>query len=227
MLAKKSFRFWLFVGVVCFAVLFSPNSNGTFAMVSNVYENCNENPELCSEENISEDNTTDAGTESNESASVGVGVLDYIKIVLALVFVIGLLLVIIKFLNKRNLTYQQNAIVKNIGGLSVGQQKSVQLLKIGNKIYVVGVGEDIQLLKEIESAAEVDQLLNQIEQNQSMVTTTPYIAELFKKFSKKDQPKDISDSPKFNDMFSEKLDELKQQRSDELERWKEQERDKR
>ena len=227
MLAKKSFRFWLAVGVVCFAVLFSPNSNGTFAMVSNVYENCNENPELCSEENISEDNTTDAETEKNESASVGVGVWDYIKIVLALVFVIGLLLVIIKFLNKRNLAYQQNAIIKNIGGLSVGQQKSVQLLKIGNKIYVVGVGEDIQLLKEIDSATEVDQLLNQIEQNQSIGTTTPYIAELFKKFSKKDQPKDISDNPKFNDMFSEKLDELKQQRSDELERWKEQERDKR
>lgn len=225
MQAKKSFRIWLVIGIVWLAMLFSPISNGTFAMVSNVYDDCNENPELCSDENISDDNKTDAETESTESASVSVG--EYIKIVLALVFVIGLLLVILKFLNKRNLAYQQNTIIKNIGGLSVGQQKSVQLLHIGNRIYVVGVGEDIQLIKEIESADEVEQLLNQIDQNQKMVTTTPYIAELFKKFSKKDQPKDISNSPKFNDMFSEKLDEMKQQRSDELERWKEQERDKR
>lgn len=227
MQAKKSFRIWLVIGIVWLAMLFSPISNGTFAMVSNVYDDCNENPELCSDENISDDNKTDAETESTESASVSVGVGEYIKIVLALVFVIGLLLVILKFLNKRNLAYQQNTIIKNIGGLSVGQQKSVQLLHIGNRIYVVGVGEDIQLIKEIESADEVEQLLNQIDQNQKMVTTTPYIAELFKKFSKKDQPKDISNSPKFNDMFSEKLDEMKQQRSDELERWKEQERDKR
>lgn len=227
MQAKKSFRIWLVIGIVWLTMLFSPISNGTFAMVSNVYDDCNENPELCSDENISDDNKTDAETESTESASVSVGVGEYIKIVLALVFVIGLLLVILKFLNKRNLAYQQNTIIKNIGGLSVGQQKSVQLLHIGNRIYVVGVGEDIQLIKEIESADEVEQLLNQIDQNQKMVTTTPYIAELFKKFSKKDQPKDISNSPKFNDMFSEKLDEMKQQRSDELERWKEQERDKR
>lgn len=227
MQAKKSFRIWLVIGIVWLTMLFSPISNGTFAMVSNVYDDCNENPELCSDENISDDNKTDAETESTESASVSVGVGEYIKIVLALVFVIGLLLVILKFLNKRNLAYQQNTIIKNIGGLSVGQQKSVQLLHIGNRIYVVGVGEDIQLIKEIESADEVEQLLNQIDQNQKMVTTTPYIAELFKNFSKKDQPKDISNSPKFNDMFSEKLDEMKQQRSDELERWKEQERDKR
>lgn len=224
MLAKKTFRIWLVVGIVWLAVLFSPISNGAFAMVSNVYDDCNENPELCSKENISKDNTTDAGTESTDSASVSVGILDYIQIVFALVFVIGLLLVIIKFLNKRNLTYQQNALVKNIGGLSIGQQKSVQVLHIGKRIYVVGVGEDVQLIKEIDSEDEVEQLLNQIDQNQKMVTTTPYIAELFKKMSKKEQPKD---SPNFNDMFSEKLDEIKQQRSDELERWKEQERDKR
>ncbi|HEY4623996.1 MAG TPA: flagellar biosynthetic protein FliO [Solibacillus sp.] len=227
MQAKKSFRIWLLAGIVWLTMPFIPISNGTFAMVSNVYDDCNENPELCSDENSSADNKTDAETESTESASVSVGVWEYIKIVLALVFVIGLLLVILKFLNKRNLAYQQNTMIKNIGGLSVGQQKSVQLLHIGNRIYVVGVGENIQLIKEIESADEVEQLLDQMNQNQKMVTTTPYIAELFKKFSKKDQPKDISNSPKFNDMFSEKLDEIKQQRSDDLERWKEQERDKR
>ena len=227
MKAKKSFRFWLAVGIVLMTALFAPISNGTFAMVSNVYENCNENPEVCSEENISEDNTTDADAESTESASVSIGFWDYIKVLIALVFVLGLLLFILKYLNKRNLNYQQNAVVKNIGGLSIGQQKSVQLLLIGKSVYVVGVGDNIQLLKEIDSEEEIEQLLSQTESNQNMMNTSPYIVELFKKVSKKNRSEDISSSPKFNDMFNEKIGEIKKQRSNELERWKERERDER
>lgn len=225
MKAKKSFRFWLAVGIVWMTALFAPISNGTFAMVSNVYENCKENPELCSEENISEENTPDADAEQTDSASVSIGFFDYVKVLIALVFVLGLLLFILKYLNKRNFNYQQNAVIKNIGGLSVGQQKSVQLLLIGKSVYVVGVGDNIQLLKEIESDEEIDHLLSQIESNQSMVNTSPYIAQLIKKFSQKERPQDISKSPKFNDLFNEKIGKIKQQRSDELERWKEQERD--
>lgn len=225
MKAKKSFRFWLAVGIVLMTALFAPISNGTFAMVSNVYENCNENPELCSEEKISEENAPDADTEQTDSASVSIGFFDYVKVLIALVFVLGLLLFILKYLNKRNFNYQQNAVIKNIGGLSVGQQKSVQLLLIGKSVYVVGVGDNIQLLKEIDSDEEVDNLLSQIEGSQSMVNTSPYIAQLFKKFSRNERPQDISNSPKFKDLFNEKIGKIKQQRSDELERWKEQERD--
>lgn len=221
MLAKKSFRFWLIVGIVWLSVLFAPISNGTFASVKNVDE-CIKNQENCQK-----DNTSDAETESTESASVGMGFWEYIKILLALIFVIGLLLFILKFLNKRNLKYQQNALIKNIGGMSVGPQKSVQLLLIGKHIYIVGVGENIQLLKEIDSPEEVDQLMKQMEGNYYTAATTPYIAEIFKKFTNKNEPKDISNSPKFNEMFNEKIGEIKQKRTDELERWKEQESDKR
>ena len=221
MKAKKSFRFWLVVGIVWISILFAPISNGTFAASNTFIDDCYENPDLCKQ-----DTSTDAGTETSESASVGMGFWQYIKILVALVFVIGLLLFVLKFLNKRNLKYQQNSIIKNIGGTQVGPQKSVQLLSIGNSIYVVGVGEDVHLLKEIDSAEEIEKLLNQFEGNQSIASTTPYIAELFKKFRKQDQPKNISDSPNFNEMFNKKIGQLKQERSVELERWKEQERDK-
>lgn len=134
---------------------------------------------------ISDENTPDADTDQTDSASVSIGFWDYLKVLIALVFVIGLLLFILKYLNKRNFNYQQNAVIKNIGGMSVGQQKSVQLLLIGKRVYVVGVGDNIQLLKEIDSEEEIDHLLNQIETKQSMVNTSPYIAQLFNKFSQK------------------------------------------
>ena len=119
-------------GIVWISILFAPISNGTFAASNTFIDDCYENPDLCKQ-----DTSTGAGTESSESASVGMGFWQYIKILVALVFVIGLLLFILKFLNKRNLKYQQNSVIKNIGGTQVGPQKSVQLLSIGNSIYVV------------------------------------------------------------------------------------------
>ncbi|MGE7020360.1 flagellar biosynthetic protein FliO [Solibacillus cecembensis] len=220
MLAKISFRFWGVIGIIVMSLCIIPNSNGTFASV-NYLDECIENRELCQD-----DNTSDDETETTDSSSVSMGFWEYIKIVVALVFVLGLLLFVLKFLNKRNLSYQQNSVIRNIGGLSVGPQKSVQLVQISNRIYVLGIGDDINLIKEISAPEDVEQLLAQYGDNQLIGSTTPYIAQLFKKFSKKNQPTNVTESPKFNEMFNERIDKIKQERSEELERWKEQESDK-
>ncbi len=220
MLAKISFRFWGIIGIIVMSLCIIPNSNGTFASV-NYLDECIENRELCQD-----DTTSDDETEATDSSSVSMGFWEYIKIVVALVFVLGLLLFVLKFLNKRNLSYQQNSVIRNIGGLSVGPQKSVQLVQISNRIYVLGIGDDINLIKEISAPEDVEQLLAQYGDNQLIGSTTPYIAQLFKKFSKKNQPTNVTESPKFNEMFNERIDKIKQERSEELERWKEQESDK-
>lgn len=221
MLAKITFRFWVIIGIIVMSLCILPSSNGTFATVNYANE-CIENPQTCPE-----DTTSDDETAATDSSSVSVGFWEYIKIVIALVFVLGLLLFVLKFLNKRNLSYQQNSVIRNIGGLSVGPQKSVQLVQISNRIYVLGIGEDIQLIKEISAPEDVEQLLAQYGDNQLDGSATPYIVELVKKFSKKNQPTNVTESPKFNEMFNERIDKIKQERSEELERWKEQENDKR
>lgn len=220
MLAKLSFRYWGVIGIIVMSLSIIPSSNGTFASVK-FLDDCMENPESCQE-----DTTSDDEKEATDSSSVSMGFWEYIKIVIALVFVLGLLLFILKFLNKRNLSYQQNSVIRNIGGLSVGPQKSVQLVQISNRIYVLGIGEDIHLIKEISAPEDVEQLLNQYGDNQLSGSTTPYIAQLFKKFSQKNQPTNVAESPKFNELFNERIDKIKQERSEELERWKEQESDK-
>ncbi|WP_253896165.1 flagellar biosynthetic protein FliO [Solibacillus sp. R5-41] len=220
MLAKLSFRFWVVIGIIVMSLTIIPSSNGTFASVK-FLDDCMENPEICQE-----DTTSDDETEASDSSSVGMGFWEYIKILIALVFVLGLLLFVLKFLNKRNLSYQQNSVIRNIGGMSVGPQKSVQIVQISNQIYVLGVGEDIQLIKEISAPEDVERLLTQFEDKQLNASATPYIAELFNKFSKKNKPTNVTESPKFNEMFNERIDKIKQERSEELERWKEQESDK-
>lgn len=179
MLAKLSFRYWIVIGIIVMSLSIIPSSDGTFASVK-FLDDCMENPKSCQE-----DNTSDDETEATDSSSVSMGFWEYIKILIALVFVLGLLLFVLKFLNKRNLSYQQNSVIRNIGGLSVGPQKSVQLVQISNKVYVLGIGEDIHLIKEISAPEDVEQLLAQYGDNQLNGSATPYIVELFKKFSKK------------------------------------------
>ena len=65
--------------------------------------------------------------------------------------------------------------MKNLGGLSLGAQKSAQLIQIGNRLYIVGVGDNITLLKEIDNEEEMNQLLAFYNNKQQEFSTTPYI----------------------------------------------------
>ena len=213
---KKSFLLkMLFVYLLTFVVLIqvAPTS---YAMIDDGYFN---NPPS----NV--DSETDADTADSDSASVGVGLWEYIKVLLSLVLVLGILIFVLRFLNKRNQNYQQNSIIRNLGGHSVGAQKSVQLLHIGNQIYVVGVGEDVQLLQVISDPQEIEQMLALYNEKYSHTSTSPYVAQLFAKFKTKRSSETQSED--FSNILDKRLSEIKQERSDELERWKEKENDER
>ena len=212
---KSNFLRVFFVYLLTFVVLIqvAPTS---YAMIDDEY--FNNSPS-------SVDNETDADTADSDSASVSVGLLEYIKVLLSLVLVLGLLIFVLRFLNKRNQNYQQNSIIRNLGGHSVGAQKSVQLLHIGNQIYVVGVGEDVQLLQVISDSQEIEQMIALYNEKYSNTSTSPYVTELFAKFKTKRSSETQSED--FSNILDKRLSEIKRERSDELERWKEKENDKR
>jgi len=54
-------------------------------------------------------------------------------------------------------------------------------------MYLVGVGEDVQLLREITDPEEIEALLALYNERQELAATSPYIAEVFSKFKKKDR----------------------------------------
>ncbi|MGP4072237.1 flagellar biosynthetic protein FliO [Piscibacillus sp. B03] len=87
--------------------------------------------------------------------------LDFIKMIFALVVVLGLIYFLLKFIQKRNRLYQQSRSLENLGGLSLGTNKSVQIIRVGQKYYLVGVGEDIQLLSEIDDEETIRGLVDQ------------------------------------------------------------------
>ena len=88
--------------------------------------------------------------------------------IFATVFVVGLLYSVLKFVNKKGRLFKSTQLIENLGGTTLGANRSVQLIKIGNRLLLVGVGENIQLLKEIENEQECEQIIleynNQINQ---------------------------------------------------------------
>lgn len=195
---------------------------------------CMENKENCSEEGIDK---TEAETlihdepanknDEKQAGKVGVTAWDYIKTLFALIFVVGLLYGLLKFINRKNRLYDKNRLMKNLGGLSLGQQKSIQLIVVGETYYLVGVGEDIRLLKEITDEKEIASLLEYYEETDVMAYKGP-IEQLLSKFSpmKKQSRNNVEEEHSdFSQVLNNRLTEIKAERKRQLDRLTEKERD--
>jgi|GEM_PF-1004524 flagellar protein FliO/FliZ len=86
------------------------------------------------------------------------GIGSLIAVVLALGFVIVLIMLLVRFLATRNQFWSRTGAIRHLGGIGVGQQKSVQLVQIGKKLYVIGVGNDVRLLDKIEDEEEIREI---------------------------------------------------------------------
>jgi flagellar protein FliO/FliZ len=85
---------------------------------------------------------------------------DYVKMIAALIFVVALIYFLLKFINQKSRSFQQTKMINHLGGAPLGGNRSVQIVKIGNQVLVLGVGEDIQLLKEVQDEKEKEEILS-------------------------------------------------------------------
>lgn len=83
---------------------------------------------------------------------------------LALGVVLFVIYFLLKFINKRAQKFNSHSTVQNIGGAGVGPNRSVQIVRVGKRILIVGVGDTVQLLKEIEDQQEIEEMLESYQQ---------------------------------------------------------------
>ena len=219
---KQSFCVWFLLATVFISFTVFCGGSEAYANTTSVIDNLNNPP-------LNDNSTADANSEVNsEPTSAAFNIWTYVKLLLSLVFVLGLLLFVLKFINKKNITYQQSNMLQSLGGISVGPQKSVQIVKVGNRILVVGVGEDIQVLANIEDEQEIEKLLALYEDQYNLTVNKPYVAQLMGKFGKKKQVHKTAETEEqpFSELLGKRLSEIKKERSNELERWKDKENDK-
>lgn len=199
-----------------------------FAFANDNVLNCIENPDECKEDGSFIDDNK--GGESESKPAVGVTAWDYTKTIFALIFVVALLFGLLKFINSRNRLYDKNRLMKNMGGLSLGQHKSIQLVHIGNTYYLIGVGEEIRLLKEITDQEEIETLVQYYEQADGEMPTgllNGFLTKMMaRKESKLNKMHDNSKVPQdFSNIFNTRLDEMKEERKRRLSQMTEKERD--
>ncbi|MCH6266817.1 flagellar biosynthetic protein FliO [Neobacillus citreus] len=87
----------------------------------------------------------------------------FIKFVFSFILVIGLLFLFIRFLSKRGRLMQSSGPVLPLGGHSLGNNRSLQVVLIGQTIYILGVGETITLIRSINQGEEYQHLLEGFE----------------------------------------------------------------
>ncbi len=152
----------LFFKVLLLVLIALLGSNqGAFAEQFNSIKDCLEDESKCSEDQLKDvENNEETTTDNNENTStVGLTFWDFLKMIFATIFVIALLYAVLKFINKRSRSFSSNQLVENLGGTALGTNRSIQIVKIGNRVIVVGVGEDVKLLKEIDDEEEARQII--------------------------------------------------------------------
>lgn len=154
------------LSVFIVAVLISLSGHVTYAASNNgtsVYD------ALQKQSSSSTQQKTKTGTPPQKAQTplpktVGGGTfLTFLKLVLALGVVLFLIYLTYRFLGKRTRAFQSIGHIRNLGGVSVGPSRSVQLVKVGDEVLVLGVGENINLLKQVEDEAFLETLLTQPE----------------------------------------------------------------
>lgn len=140
----------------------------------------------------------------------------FIKVIFVLAIVIALIYILLRFINARTRSFSEGRAIRNIGGISVGSNRSVQLVKVGERIYVVGVGENVSLLSEIADDREVQELLSQ-DQREDTIENSIW---KFRDWLKQRMAPESKDRPGFKNVFEERLKQMAQQRKQALDELK-------
>jgi flagellar protein FliO/FliZ len=142
------------------------------------------------------------------------------KVMFFLVLIIALFFVLIRFLAKKNQYSPFGRSVRSLGGVPLGQNKSIQIVEIGHSLFVVGVGENIQLLEKIDDPDEVayvtDLLTSGQSENAGFLSVGKWIDKL--RGSKKEVDEEVEITSSFQQVFHDKLQRVTS-RNKNVEEW--------
>lgn len=191
------------------STIFSPISS--FAETN--IKDCLENEEDCLELDSTDEDDGSMLLNNEDKSSNGKTssvIINILKIIFALALVLVLIYVLLTLLKRKNNLSKHSQALENLGGISVGQQKSIQVIRIGEKVYAVGIGNDVTMLDEITD----ENVIRQLEESANM--DTPALSFMQQLFSNKKQENNKDDqsvnAQQFSSQLDRELDKLKAKR---------------
>lgn len=149
--------------------------------------------------------------------------IDLLEVFFVLAIVIVLIVLLVRFLANRNRSLMSTKAVKTLSGVQLGQNKSVQLIEIGNSIYVIGVGDNVELIEKIQSEEEVAEIKASLEQpnmlsQQGLASAGNWIRRLKNNMFGKYEEEEEEVSTSFQEVFKSKMSHVseRKKRIDEL-----------
>ncbi|WP_249869774.1 flagellar biosynthetic protein FliO [Oceanobacillus saliphilus] len=214
---KKNILYIFCISLFAIAVLFVSEVAAVPAVPAPNVTDC-----LAGEADCEDDAVVDAQETNNalltESESPGSLIFELIKMFFALLLILALIYLLIKFLNKRNKLFNQVKALENLGGISVGQNKSIQIVRIGTQLYLVGVGDNVQMLQEITDEEIKKDIMASKERSPDDFPGGALLTSLTKK---QQAGKNDSTDSNFKALFSKELENLKQNRKKMINKHKE------
>lgn len=136
-----------------------------------------------------------------------------VYVILVLILIIGMILILVKFIAKKNKSWMANRAVRLLGGVNLGQNKAVQMIETGHCIYLIGVGQDVQLIDKIDNPEEVAFILNTINSNNQSFNFTETLQSLqmpkwINRVIKPGKREDADANLSFQDVFQSKIKQL-------------------
>lgn len=135
-----------------------------------------------------------------------------IKIIFYLLIIIGLIIMSIKFLAHKNRNLMSNKSIKSLTGVQLGQNKSLQVVEIGRSIYVIGVGDNVQLIEKISAEDEINDIKDSLYSSNSFTgrekfaSITDWFVNLKKNRILKNDNEDSAIS--FQEVFKKKMNQV-------------------
>lgn len=144
-------------------------------------------------------------------SKVSLGFRDFLQMIVATLFVIGLLYMTLRFINKKSRSYKSSQLIENLGGTTLGTNRSVQLVKVGNRILVVGVGDSIRLLTEIDDENECQRIVEEYNRRIDQLAQPGDIVTKIMEKLKREKPTDQK-TDEFQLMLNNELKEISEGR---------------
>jgi flagellar protein FliO/FliZ len=218
MLKKRQF---IWIGLFFCLALVGIQSQAFAQTTNQSVKECLEQPENCGGDQGAEvvEEQTDGGKQegSKKSTAIGLTLGDFLKMIFATLFVVALLYIVLKLVNKKGMLHNKSGTLVSLGGLTVGTNRSVQLIKVGERLLVVGVGENIQLLTEIEKGQEFDEIiLNYNQKLDEIAQPSDFITRIVQ-LIKGRKTEEIGEQTSFQMLLKKQLNELSNQRKKTLE----------
>ncbi len=156
------------------------------------------------------DNSLD-GSNMNSGDFSGGFIGSLLTVFIVLLIIIGLIFLLVRFLASRTRNGLSGKGLRLLGGLVLGQNKSVQIVQLGEKVYIIGVGDDVRLIEKVKDPLEVTELMEALEGgytakgNQPFPSLLDWIKKISGRYIPEQEPEAENESRSFQEIFQDKF----------------------